>query len=307
MVSQSTQPPAVVAFYDAHPINEEQILAALESKAVALESLTEDVLQEHDQDHFGGVEANDILAAKAGIQRQHHVLDVCSGMGGPARYLAHRVGCRVTGLDLTRSRYDSAIRLTRLVKLGHLVDFRLGDALNMPFEDAAFDVVIGQEAWCHVPDKPRLIAECARVVKPGGGIAFTDILRCAPLQTAEMQRLQRDMTFPSLETLDGYSGWLARSGCTVSQRDDLSEHWARILVQRLAMYRSLEADTVRKFGAEHFRKWDETYAFFVGLFREGKLGGGRFVARKASLIPIPSPGGEGSPLSPRERAEGEGN
>ncbi len=46
------------------------------------------------------------------------------------------------------------------------------------------------------------------------------------------------------------------------------------------MYRSLEADTVRKFGAEHFRIWDETYAFFVGLFREGKLGGGRFVARK---------------------------
>ncbi len=279
-VSQAGQRLEVVAFYDAHPINEDQILAALESRGVALESLTEDILQELDQDHFGGVEANDILAAQAGIERQHHVLDVCSGMGGPARYLAHHIGCRVTGLDLTRSRYESAIRLTRLVKLGHLVDFRLGDALRMPFEDASFDVVIGQEAWCHVPDKPRLIAECARVVKPGGAIAFTDILRREPLQATELQRMQQGMPFPTLETLDGYSGLLAQNGCTVTHRDDLSGHWAQILVQRLAMYRSLEADTVRKFGVEHFRKWDETYAFFVGLFRQGKLGGGRFVARK---------------------------
>ena len=281
MMVQPTPPrPAVVAFYDAHPINEEQILAALEIRGVALENLTEDILQEHDQDHFGGVEANDILAASAGIQRQHHVLDVCSGMGGPARYLAHRIGCRVTGLDLTRSRYDSAIRLTRLAKLSRLVDFRLGDALNMPFEDASFDVVIGQEAWCHVPDKPRLIAECARVLKPGGAIAFTDILRCAPLEAKELQRVQAGMPFPTLETLDGYIILLTQSRCTVGLRDDLSGHWAQILVQRLAMYRSLESDTVRKFGLEHFRRWDETYAYFVGLFREGKLGGGRFMARK---------------------------
>ena len=271
----------VVAFYDAHPINEEQILAALEGRGVALDSLSEDILQEHDQDHFGGVEANDILAAKAGIERSHHVLDVCSGMGGPARYLARCIGCRVTGLDLTRSRYDSAIRLTRLAKLAHLVDFRLGDALRMPFDDSSFDVVIGQEAWCHVPDKPRLIAECARVVKPGGAIAFTDILRCAALQPAEMRRMQEGMPFPTLETLDGYSDLLSRNGYAIIYREDLSEHWAEILVHRLAMYRKLEADTVRKFGAEHFRRWDETYAFFVGLFREGKLGGGRFVARKS--------------------------
>jgi len=279
-MSQTIQPSAVVAFYDAHPINEEQILTALKIRGVALDIVTEDALLEHDQDHFGGIEANDILAAKAGIQRSHHVLDVCSGMGGPARYLAHRIGCRVTGLDLTRSRYESAIRLTQLAKLSRLVDFRLGDALNMPFEDASFDIVIGQEAWCHVPDKPRLIAECARVVKPGGVIAFTDILRRAPLEAAELQRMQQGMPFPTLETLEGYAGLLNQNGCTVAQVDDLSQHWAQILVQRLAMYRTLESDTTRKFGAEHFREWDETYAYFVGLFQKGKLGGGRFVARK---------------------------
>ena len=270
----------VVQFYETHPINEAQILHALEARGVALAGLTEEILKDHDQDHFGGVEANDILASKAGIAQHHQVLDVCSGMGGPARYLAARIGCRVTGLDLTESRYRSAIRLTELVRLQHLVDFRLGNALDMPFEDASFDVVIGQEAWCHVPEKPKLISECVRVVRPGGVIAFTDILRRELLQPAEMDRLERDMTFPTLETLAGYAELLNRNGCTVVERDDLSEHWARILVQRLAMYRSLEEDTVRKFGTEHFRKWDDTYAFFVGLFSARKLGGGRFIARR---------------------------
>ena len=210
------------------------------------------------------------------------MLDVCSGMGGPARYLAHRVGCRVTGLDLTASRHESAQRLTRLVHLDHLVTFRLGNALDMPFEDASFDVVIGQEAWCHVPEKPRLIAECARVAKPGGVIAFTDILRRDALTDAEMARLRSEMAFPELETLDGYAALLEANGCTLSHREDLSELWARILTQRLAMYRSLGADTERKFGSARSRQWDDTYAFFVERFERGGLGGGRFVARRTA-------------------------
>jgi len=279
----TASPPAdlssVVAFYDAHPINEEQILHTLQSRGVALASLTEELLKDHDQDHFGGTEANDILAAKAGITPDHLVLDVCSGMGGPARYLAHRIGCRVVGLDFTRSRYLGAQRLTQLVKLDHLVRFEYGNALDMPFEAASFDAVIGQEAWCHVPDKPRLIAECVRVAKPAGAIAFTDILRRPELSHAQMRRLQREMTFPTLATLDEYTALLRQHGCTVTS-DDLSSDWARILVQRLAMYRGLENETTRKFGADHFRRWDQTYAFFVGLFSDGRLGGGRFVARR---------------------------
>jgi ubiquinone/menaquinone biosynthesis C-methylase UbiE len=273
---------AVVRFYETHPINEQQILHDLARDGVALEGLSEDVLQRYDQDHFGGLEAVDRLADQAGIGPQTHVLDVCSGIGGPARYLAQHRGCRVTGLDITASRHDSALRLTELVGLGHLVDFRLGNALEMPFGDASFDVVIGQEAFCHVPDKPRLIAECARVVRPGGVIAFTDILRRGAMASDTFARLQREMTFLSLESLDGYAALLSANGCQVVVQDDLSEWWTGILVRRLAMYRSLEQTTVARFGAAHFQRWDETYAFFVGLFAKGELGGGRLVAHRGA-------------------------
>ena len=153
---------SVAQFYETHPINEEQILHDLARDGVALEGLTEAVLQRYDQDHFGGLEAVDILADRAGIGAGMQVLDVCSGMGGPARYLAHHRGCRVTGLDITASRHDGAVRWTRLVGLDDLVDFRLGNALEMPFADAAFDVVIGQEAFFHVPEKPRLMSQRRR-------------------------------------------------------------------------------------------------------------------------------------------------
>jgi len=56
-------------------------------------------------------------------------------------------------------------------------------------------------------------------------------------------------------------------------------------VQRLAMYRGLKDETIARFGADHFRRWDETYAFFVELFGAGKLGGGRFVARRQQTRP----------------------
>jgi sarcosine/dimethylglycine N-methyltransferase len=137
---------AVTRFYDSHPINEQQILHDLARDGIALEGLSEDVLQRYDQDHFGGLEAVNVLAEQAGIDAASHVLDACSGMGGPARYLASRFGCRVTGLDITQSRHESAIRLTELVRLQHLVDFRHGSALAMPFAPATFDVVIGEEA-----------------------------------------------------------------------------------------------------------------------------------------------------------------
>ena len=273
---------SVVRFYETHPINEQQILHKLHAAGIALDGLTEDVLQHYDQDHFGGLEAVDALALGAGIDATTHVLDVCSGVGGPARYLANRFGCRVTGIDITPSRHEAARRLTRLVKLDHLVDFHLGNALAMPFADGAFDVVIGQETFAHVPDKPRLIRECARVVRPGGRIAFTDIVRSETLPEDAYARLQREMTFLTLETLEGYARLLAGAGCVVLARADLGELWTEVLCRRLEMYRGLEATTVAKFGAGHFRRWDATYAFFVGLFGRGQLTGGRFLARRGA-------------------------
>ena len=99
---------AVVTYYDTHPINAEQILEKLERDGIPLDGLTEAELQNYDQDHYGGIDITEQLVKDAEIEAGQHVLDVCSGMGGPARYFAFHHGCRVTGLDLTESRVAGA-------------------------------------------------------------------------------------------------------------------------------------------------------------------------------------------------------
>ncbi|MCB1501917.1 MAG: methyltransferase domain-containing protein [Bauldia sp.] len=273
---------AVLAFYDTHPINERQILEKLRQDGHDPAHVTEDVLKHYDQDHFGGVAANDTLVRLAGIDADSRVLDVCCGMGGPSRYLAHTCGCRVTGIDMNAGRIEGARTLTAMAGLDGRVGFEIGNALAMPFADGSFDVLISQEAFCHVPDKRRLVGECARVLKAGGRIAFTDILATARTDDATRARLGKEMTFQELGSLESYSRALDEAGCAVESVEDLGEDWRVILVDRLAMYRRLKDQTVERFGLAHYEKWDRAYSFFVGLYQTGELGGGRFLARRRS-------------------------
>ena len=272
----------VVDFYDTHPINEHEILNKLAAKGIALEGLTENELKEFDQDHYGGFEATDALAAAANIRVEHRVLDVCSGMGGPARYLAYRTGCRATGIDLTRSRVESANRLTQMVGLADRVEFVQGDATRMPFPDASFDRVFGQEAWVHIADKAALVDEIRRVLAPGGVLAFTDIVSIAPITDEENAKLAAEMQFPPIVTAHRYLDELTRARFRIDRHDDLSAEWKGILLARLEMYRSLRDTTIAKFGEAHYQKWDRKYAAFVGLYAADKLGGCRVVASRAS-------------------------
>lgn len=271
---------SVVGFYDTHPISQTQILQKLERQGVDLTTLTEDILQLHDQDHYGGLAANDALAAAAGLNDTTRVLDLCCGLGGPARYMAQHYGCRVTGVDLTQSRIDGARTLTDMTRQSDRVTFLCANALDLPLDDRSFDVVLSQEAFCHIPDKPRLIAECARVLVPGGLLAFTDILATRKTTDAVRERLEREMTFIDLQTDDQYAAELERCNCPPVRMDDLGTAWRDILIQRLAMYRSLKDQTVERFGQEHFDRWDSAYDFFVHQFESGQLSGGRFVGLK---------------------------
>jgi ubiquinone/menaquinone biosynthesis C-methylase UbiE len=272
----------VIAFYDTHPINEDEILAKAAAGGTSLDALTQADLKDFDQDHYGGTEVLDTLADAAEIGSEHHVLDVCSGMGGPARWLAYQRDCRVTGLDFTHSRVEAARRLTQRVRLDHLVDFVHGNATAMPLPSSQYNVLIGQESWLHIPDKAALISECARVLKPGGNIAFTDIVVRPGLDQSTEERLAAEMHTANIASAESYAALLEKHDCAVSAQDDLSDEWKDILVKRLEMYRSLRDTTVAKFGESRYQEYDNAYSHYVGCCVANKLGGVRMVARKAA-------------------------
>ncbi len=149
-----------------------RILEGLRSAGKDLERLTRDDLAPFDEFHGGGRESTRGLARLAALAPGMHLLDLGSGVGGPARTLAAEFGCWVTGIDITAEYCRAAEMLTAKVGMTAQVQFQCGNALDMPFSDNAFDVVWSQNTMMNMEDKARLFAEVHRVLRPGGVFAF---------------------------------------------------------------------------------------------------------------------------------------
>ena len=117
---------------------------------------------------IGGKASTTELAEFASVTSSSRILDIGSGVGGPARHLAATFGCQVTGIDLVEANVEDANQRAKAEGVELLATFMTGDALNLPFEDQTFDIVWGQDAWCHIPDKEQLIRQAHRVLVPGG-------------------------------------------------------------------------------------------------------------------------------------------
>jgi len=272
----------VTDFYDRHPISEAQVLAALRRRLGALSTapLRADDLFDFDQDHYGGLASVDALARLAGIRASTRVLDLCAGLGGPARFVASRRGCAVVAVELNPGRASGAARLTRLVGLGKQVRVVRGDARALPFAAGRFEAVISQEALLHIGDKAGVLGEIHRVLAPGGRLAFSDWIARPALGDGERRRLSEWMAAVTLQTLDGYRGLIGATGFRAVAAEDLTDEWRAILRERLQMFRAMRDDTVARLGERRYQEYDQLYAFFVGLIEAGKLGGGRFSATR---------------------------
>lgn len=151
--------------------------AALREDGVDPAHPTIETLAPYDQFHGRGLEATQELADRIEAGPGDHLLDVGSGIGGPARFLAQRFGCRITGIDLTAEFCDAARDLTRLTGLEERVRFEHGSALAMPFNDASFDGAYSMNVSMNIADKGALYREIRRVLKPGAWLALSEIAR----------------------------------------------------------------------------------------------------------------------------------
>lgn len=134
-------------------------------------------LAPYDQFHGRGQEATLEIAGLIQVGPADHILDIGSGIGGPARYFANRFGCEVTGIDLTVEFCDVARHLTRLLDLEDRVRFELGDALAMQFADASFDGAYSMNVSMNIADKGAFYREIHRVLKPGAWLALSEVAK----------------------------------------------------------------------------------------------------------------------------------
>ena len=267
-------------FYNRHPISRDIILAKLQASRGHLDNLRPEELSPHDQDHYGGLKATDELARQAQIGSGTLVADFCAGLGGTVRYLAYKYGANVTGIEFTPVRVAGAQDLTRRVGLQDVARIVEGNVMDVPLADASIDAVVSQEAFCHVPDVKRAVAEAFRVLRAGGRLAFTDWIANQPLAAADAQLMWEGMAIQPLRSIPEYRSLVESAGLEVISTKGLTEEWGPILKERLAMYQRLREEARQAGTPMGHDAFHESYIRFVDLIQERKIGGVRMVATK---------------------------
>ena len=230
-------------FYNRHPISCDIILAKLRTSRGHLDGLRPDDLFPHDQDHYGGLAATDELARGAQITSRTCVADFCAGLGGTARYLAHKYGADVTGIELTPSRVAGAQELTQRVGLQDRARVIEGNVISVPLGDGIMDAVVSQEAFCHVPDPGKALSEAFRILRKDGMLAFTDWIANEQLSADDARLMWEGMAIQPLRSIPDYRRLVEGAGFKLHSTTDLTAEWGPILRERLAMYQRLREDS----------------------------------------------------------------
>lgn len=237
------------------------------------------------QIHIGGMKASIELADVAGIGAGLNGVDLCCCNGAGMRLLVRsRNVASMVGVDATGAVVERGRRLTREEGLDDRVRFVLADACQSGLPSASVDFVWSEDAWCYVADKGRLIAEAARIVRPGGVIAFTDWVEGpAGLSDSEAQRFLGMMTFANVEDIADYTRLLSASGCEVRVAEDtrrFSSH-ADLYLSMIEMQLTYDVLKTVAFRVDLLQSLTDGFRFLGDLSRAGKIAQARFVARRS--------------------------
>lgn len=232
-----------------------------------------------DQWHYHGTDAVRAAADQLGFNTTSRVLEIGSGVGGPARYLTHATGCHVVALELQPKVHALAADLTQRCGLADRVEHLCGDALSHPFPDASFDAIVSWLAVLHIPDRKRLYARLAPALRPGGGCYIEDLCMRAPFAAKDLRDL-RDIVFGiSVTGIQDHVDDLQAAGFVDVVATDQTADWAPYTGARLAAWQANHATYVRAHGEGAYAAQELFYAVIARLFASGSLGGVRLVAR----------------------------
>lgn len=236
------------------------------------------------QIHIGGFNSSMDLAEKAGIGPGMSGVDLCCCNGAGMRFLVRfRNVAKMHGVDATEAVVELGRQRCAAEGLADRITFTLADACDTKLPGASVDFVWGEDAWCYVVDKKRLIAEAARLVKPGGIIAFTDwVDGRTPWAAGEAERYRTFMKFANTLTLDGYAALLEQNGCEVALAQDTGRYAPCVDLYLNMLNMQLTSDALRIIGYDTalMAALGGEMVFMQEMAHAGKIAQGLFVARK---------------------------
>lgn len=196
------------------------ISAGLEAMKLRSEASPLDLLAGVDEFHMGGRPATRALAERLDLGPQHAVLDIGCGLGGTARFLNSAYGCKVTGFDLTPEYVEVGNELNRELGLSDQIDLSVASALATPYGDGCFDHATMLHVGMNIADKAALMAEIARVTKPGALFGVYDVMRQSDGPITYPVAWAADVATSFLASPDEYCSALQAAGFEILETED---------------------------------------------------------------------------------------
>jgi cyclopropane fatty-acyl-phospholipid synthase-like methyltransferase len=247
------------------------------------QSIDPATLAKFDSMHYEGDSAVAAAVSALGATSASKVLDVGSGFGGPARYLANHTGCRVTAIELQDDVHTKACVLTSRCGLDAAVTHLHGNFLDSAMQPAVggdYDGVVSWLVFLHIPDKRALLAKCHAVLAPGGRLFTDDFYMKAEFTAAEKQSLKTDVYCENLPTKAEYTLAVEGAGFADVQWVDKTTDWTKFVTERLSMFKAAKVRFVGLHGEPMYSKLLHFYCAVHALFVGGHLGGVRLTAKK---------------------------
>ena len=200
-----------------------RIVSALADAGFDTNDLEPDVFAGADEFHIGGRKGSEFVAKALDIESGQQLLDIGSGIGGPARFIANTLGVIVEGIDLTPEFVEAAVEITEMVGMTEQVSFQVGSATSIPFDDDTFDASTMLHVGMNIPDKGLLFSEMARVTKPDGSIVVYDVMRTGEDDLVFPMPWSSSSEYSFVDTVDAYVKAAENAGLELLTVDDHAE------------------------------------------------------------------------------------
>lgn len=243
--------------------------------------LSQELLSNFDQYHYFGTQSVDDAISALNIEPSTSVLEIGSGLGGPARHLAAKASCLVTALELQKDIHALAETLTKDCRLSDLVEHIHGDILTYTGHSGEFDHLVSWLAILHIPQRQTLLQNCHDLLKPGGTLFFEDFYKISEFSESELVSLSKDVYCDYLPTLEEYRDQLSSGGFNEIQFTDMTKSWTRFVNERLDAFKQSRSQYESLHGNEVAENLEDFFRKMSLLFNNGDLGGLRITARKS--------------------------
>jgi cyclopropane fatty-acyl-phospholipid synthase-like methyltransferase len=241
-------------------------------------ALRVDQLTPFDQYHYFGTDAVDEALEALQLQPGSRILDVGSGIGGPARYIAAKTGAHVTALELQRDLNEVARDLTVRCGLSSRVAHVCGNILDGVAAEN-YDGIISFLCFLHIPERAKLFAACRAALKPGGVMYIEDFGKSRALSADEAKALSVKVQCAGLPGRVEYESHLVTAGFADVSTSDVTASWKDFTASRLAMFRMARARGIEVHGREIMDDLDDFYGTVAQLFQDGAIAGLKIIAR----------------------------